>query len=64
MTEALKLVNIERACSSCAHAKVCSLLRAISPLLASWRDKPPIEVEDLAVICREYLDVSVLNSNL
>ena len=49
-------VSFKRSCSKCAHAKVCTLLRAISPLLANWEEGGrPFEATDLAAICLEFL---------
>ena len=43
-------------CDKCQKARVCSILRAISPLLASWDETTrPFEPDKLASICKEYL---------
>ena len=43
-------------CGRCQKARVCAVLRAISPLLNSWGDSPPFQADQLAAICREFLE--------
>ena len=52
-------VSEKRKCTSCVKFRVCSLVRAIAPLLKDFNVKP-FMVEDLAVICREYVSVYLL----
>ncbi len=48
-------VSFKRSCSRYGHAKVCTLLRAIAPLLGNWEEgQRPFEATDLASICFEY----------
>ena len=44
----------------CAHVKVCSVFRAIAPLLQSFGDAKPFEPEKLATICREYVNSEII----
>jgi len=54
--------SIVASCEYCVHAQVCSILRAISPLLNSFDKVPglektlkkPINPLDLAKICNQY----------
>lgn len=46
---------LERKCSTCGHLNVCTMHRAIGPLLANWEEDKPIDVDELAVICKEYV---------
>ena len=47
-------------CEKCAHVKVCSVFRAIAPLLQSFGDAKPFEPEKLATICREYANSEII----
>jgi len=50
-------------CSSCGHIRVCSLFRAIAPLLEKWTDETkPFEAESLASICKEYLSDQIIQT--
>jgi len=52
---------ISKTCTKCAHIKVCSIFRAIAPLLQSWKDgERPLEAEDLATVCKEFVSNSTL----
>ncbi len=49
-------VTFKRSCSKCAHLNVCTLTRAVAPLLANWEEPHrPFQPTDLAAICLEYL---------
>ncbi|MEM2107960.1 MAG: hypothetical protein QXL10_01570 [Candidatus Bathyarchaeia archaeon] len=49
----------KRSCSHCCHIKVCALFRAVAPLIESWKAEPPIQTEDLAVICNQFLSSQI-----
>ena len=49
-------VSFKRSCSKCSHLKVCTIIRAIAPLLANWEEgQRPFEATELAAVCLEYL---------
>ena len=49
-------ISFKRSCTKCSHLKVCTLIRAIAPLIANWEEgQRPFEATDLAAICLEYL---------
>ena len=51
-------VSFKRSCAKCRHLNVCTIVRAISPLLQNWEEgHRPFEATDAAAICREYLSV-------
>ncbi len=55
IADAPVIASFKRSCSRCGHTKVCTLLRAIAPLLANWEeDHRPFQPTDLAAICLEY----------
>ena len=43
-----------KSCKECSHLPVCSLYRAIAPLMENFKEKP-FEAEQLAIICKELL---------
>ena len=47
-------------CDKCGHAKVCTIVKAVTPLLeTNWTDDTrPFEVSQIAAICKEYLDLT------
>lgn len=48
-------------CSKCGHARVCSILRAIAPLMTNWDDKTrPFEADEIASICKAYISDQVI----
>lgn len=49
-------------CIRCAHLRVCTLFRAIAPLLEQWSEEKPFEAEDLAQICRYFISKSVIET--
>ena len=51
------LNHTERKCGTCVHVRVCSIFRAISPLIErNFTDgTKPFDAEDVARICREYM---------
>lgn len=51
-----------RVCTNCVHINVCSLYRAIAPLIEnSFKDKKPFDAVKLAVICKEFMPVIATN---
>jgi hypothetical protein len=49
-------ISFKRSCAKCAHFNVCTLTRAIAPLLANWEEgHRPFEPANLAGICLEYI---------
>jgi len=52
----------KRSCKNCAHLNICSLFRAIAPLIENWKGDPPITPTDLAQICSEFLSKTVAAS--
>lgn len=54
--DGMRLISADVSCQNCAHKDVCSLLQGIQPMLASWEPgEPPIDLQELAVICEAYL---------
>lgn len=53
-----------RECTSCGHIVVCSLFRAIAPLIEqSFTDETkPIEAKNLAQICNQYIPASLISA--
>jgi len=59
-----------RSCDLCGHAQVCAALRAIAPLFGSWaqgdpaaiegKSHAPFEVEQMAEICRYFINGSLI----
>ena len=49
-------MQILTSCGRCQKARVCAVLRAVSPLLNLWGDSPPFQADQLAAICREFLE--------
>ena len=48
--------DILPSCDKCQKARVCSILRALVPLLNNWEEEiRPFEADKLAAICREFL---------
>lgn len=43
-----------RSCKRCSHLAVCSVYRAIAPLINSFEVRKPFDVDKLAVICKEF----------
>ena len=51
-----------RRCSRCGHVRVCSVFRAVGPLLQGWTDESrPFEAEALAMVCGEFVPASALD---
>jgi hypothetical protein len=62
----IKQYIAKTSCIHCSHLNVCALYRAIAPLLQNWKD-PPINPEDLAIICSQFLSSQItqaLSNNL
>lgn len=50
-------------CNKCDHIRVCTIHRAVAPLLAKWTDESrPFEADQIASICGEYLDQELAGS--
>ena len=48
-------------CNSCAHARVCTVIRAIGPLMAKWDDEiRPFEPDHIASLCKEYFSQEII----
>jgi len=46
---------VDKSCKMCSHVKVCSIYRAVKPLLGNWEEKDrPFEAEEIAKICKEF----------
>jgi hypothetical protein len=43
-----------RSCEKCSHLPVCSVYRAIAPLINSFEVRKPFEAKELAKICKEF----------
>ncbi len=57
-------ISFKRSCQRCAHANVCTLTRAITPLLANWEEgHRPFQPTDLAAICLEYLNTEAAEAS-
>jgi len=45
----------EKSCLRCGHVVVCSIVRAVAPLMEKWPEKNrPFNAADLAKICAEF----------
>lgn len=57
--------NLIKSCTSCAHAQVCGILRAIAPLMQSFqkdeKTPTPFQATDLATICDNYLSTQLVS---
>jgi len=51
----LPFSSLEQKCSTCGRLIVCTIHRAVGPLLANWEEDAPMDVDDLAKICEAYL---------
>ena len=50
-------------CSKCCKANVCSVLRAIAPLLGNWEDDArPFEPDELASLCKEFFPQATIDA--
>jgi len=46
---------VDKSCKMCSHVKVCSIYRAVKPLLGNWEEQDrPFEAEEIAKICKEF----------
>ena len=46
---------VDKSCKMCSHVKVCSIYRAIKPLLGNWEEQDrPFEAERIAKVCKEF----------
>jgi len=43
-----------RSCKRCSHLAVCSVYRAVAPLINSFEIRKPLNPDDLAKICVEF----------
>jgi hypothetical protein len=43
-----------KSCEKCSHLPVCSVYRAIAPLINSFEVRKPFEAKELAKICKEF----------
>jgi hypothetical protein len=56
-------ISFKRNCSKCAHFNVCTIIRAVAPLLGNWAEgHEPFKPSDLAAICLEFLTVETTES--
>jgi len=54
--------KLHRKCGGCGHVKVCSVFRAVAPLLKGWTEETrPFEAEELATICKEFIPTSTIS---
>jgi hypothetical protein len=50
----------KRSCTFCAHLPVCTVYRALTPLLEKWTDDTrPFDAADIANICKTFYPASV-----
>jgi hypothetical protein len=64
LSDSTATIAFKRSCEKCSHLKVCTIVRAIAPLIANWEEgQRPFEATDLAAVCLEYLD-SIAEANL
>ena len=46
---------VDKSCKMCSHVKVCSIYRAVKPLLGNWEEQDrPFEAEEIAKVCKEF----------
>ena len=46
---------LDKSCKLCSHVKVCSIYRAVKPLLGNWEEQDrPFEAEEIAKVCKEF----------
>jgi len=54
--------KLQKKCGKCGHVSICSIFRAVGPLLQTWTDETrPLEPEDLAMICSEFVPASTIS---
>ncbi|KKM08136.1 hypothetical protein LCGC14_1726970 [marine sediment metagenome] len=50
-------------CNKCGHTRVCTVLRAIGPLMANWpEDSRPFEANQIASICKEFISDAAMQT--
>jgi hypothetical protein len=56
-------VSFKRSCAKCVHLNVCTVIRAVAPLLGNWEEgHRPFEATDLAAVCQEYLTADTVEA--
>ena len=53
-----------RKCSRCSHLNVCSVYRAVAPLINSFEVRKPFDPQSLAVICQEFTLMAIPSEKL
>lgn len=62
--EGMRLISADVSCDNCAHQQICTLQSGLAPMLEGWKagdQGPPIDINDLAVICDVYLPEDEVN---
>ena len=50
-----------RSCTQCGHISICSIMRAIAPLLGDFADEHrPFEATDMARICKKFISLAAM----
>ena len=63
--QVIPTIQESRKCTKCAHLNVCTIYRAIAPLINNnFKVKKPCEPEEIAQICREFMPIVATNSNV
>ncbi len=58
-------LSFKRTCDKCEHLEVCTVVRAVAPLLGNWEEgHRPFEATDLAAICLKFLEMDPDAGNL
>lgn len=53
--------QIVRSCAACGHVSICSVLRAVAPLLGGFDDEHrPFEPTEMAVICKKWISLAAI----
>lgn len=54
--------GLVRSCTSCGHISICTMMRAVAPLLGDFEDEHrPFEPTDMARICKKFISLAAMN---
>lgn len=52
---------MEKTCTTCGHIGICTMMRAVAPLLGDFEDEHrPFEPTDMARICTKYISLAAM----
>ena len=53
--------QIVRSCAACGHISICTMMRAVAPLLGDFEeDHRPFEPTQMAVICKKFISLAAM----